>query len=126
MATKKQKRLEMQRRRAEFEADVKAEGLKAQELDKARRAAEQERMWEDAHKVHMKRNRFHDKCKHCAAIKARQALDKLAKAASKAKEPKVLSEEEARRMDEESTERVKGVLQEMGALKPANKEPANA
>lgn len=82
MATKKQKRLEMQRRRAEFEAEVRADGLKALEEDRARRAARTERMWDEAHKVHTKRNRPHQECPRCNAIKARQATEKIAKAAA--------------------------------------------
>jgi len=84
MATKKQKREAALARRAEFEAEVRADGLKAQAADRAKRKAEEERMWDDAHKVHLKRNRFHDKCPNCARVKAQQALDRLAKAANRA------------------------------------------
>jgi hypothetical protein len=81
MATKKQKREMMQRRRAEFEAEIRETGLAAQKADRERRKAEEARMWDDAHKVHLKRNRFHDKCPNCAKVKAQQAMEKLAKAA---------------------------------------------
>lgn len=96
MATKKQKRAAALARRAEFEAEVKAEGLKAQASDRARRKAEEARMWDDAHKVHLKRNRFHDKCPNCAKVKAKQALEKIAKAAElkKAGDPNLLTEGE--------------------------------
>lgn len=82
MATKKQKHAQALARRAEFEAEVKAEGLKALAADREKRKAEEAKAWEDAHKVHLKRNRFHDKCPNCAAAKARQALEKIAKAAA--------------------------------------------
>lgn len=86
MATKKQKREAALARRAAFEAEVRAEGLEAQRKDRERRAAETQRMWDDAHKVHLKRNRFHDKCPNCARVKAQQAIDKLTKAVVKSRE----------------------------------------
>lgn len=86
MATKKQKRAAALARRAEFEAEVRADGLKAQAADQARRKIEEERRLEEAHKVHLKRNRFHDKCERCNKIKAQQAIDRLAKAVAKGRE----------------------------------------
>lgn len=86
MATKKQKREAALARRAEFEAEVRAEGLRAQAADQARRKVETERKQEEAHKVHLKRNRFHDECERCAKVKAQQAIDRLAKAAAKNRE----------------------------------------
>lgn len=129
MATKKQKRERGLAKRAEFEAEVRADGLKAQAADRERRKAEEARMWDDAHKTHLKRNRFHDKCPNCAKVKAKQALDKIAKAAElkKAGVSDVdnihLTEDEALVMDQESTERIKGILQEMGALHKADNTP---
>lgn len=82
MATKKQKHALMLEKRAAREAAVREVGLKSLEAAKEQRKVEEARMWEDAHKVHLKRNRFHDKCEHCAKTKARQAVEKLAKAAS--------------------------------------------
>jgi len=86
MASKKEKHARMLEKRAAREAAVREVGLKALEVDRAKRKAEEARMWEDAHKTHLKRNRFHDKCEHCAKIKAQQAIDKLAKATAKARE----------------------------------------
>lgn len=86
MASKKEKHARMLEKRAAREAAVAEVGRKALEVDRARRQAEEARQWEEAHKVHLKRNRFHDKCEHCAKVKAQQAIDRLAKAAAKARE----------------------------------------
>lgn len=82
MASKKVKHERMLEKRAAREAAVREIGLKALEADRARRKAEEARMWDDAHKVHLKRNRFHEKCPNCAKVKAQQAIDKLARAAA--------------------------------------------
>lgn len=83
MASKKEKHARMLEKRAAREAAVAEVGRKALEADRARRKAEEVRMWDDAHKVHLKRNRFHEKCPNCAKVKAQQAIDRLAKAAAK-------------------------------------------
>lgn len=80
MASKKEKHARMLEKRAAREAAVAEVGRKALEADRARRKAEEVRMWDDAHKVHLKRNRFHEKCPNCAKVKAQQAIDRLAKA----------------------------------------------
>lgn len=86
MASKKEKHARMLEKRAAREAAVAEVGRKALEADRARRKAEEVRMWDDAHKVHLKRNRFHEKCPNCAKVKAQQAIDKLAKAVAKSRE----------------------------------------
>lgn len=48
MATKKQKRQAMQEQRAQFEEDLRQEGLKAQQRDREIRAAKKERAASDA------------------------------------------------------------------------------
>lgn len=134
MASKKEKHARMLEKRAAREAAVAEVGRKALEADRAQRKLEEARMWEDAHKVHLKRNRFHDKCEHCSKLKAQQAIDRLAKATAKAtakarenytpdpdgKHPgvtgNILTEDEARAMDQESAARVKGVMQELGLV----------
>jgi hypothetical protein len=130
MATKKQKHAMMLEKRAAREAAAAEIGRKALEADRARRAAEEARKWEDAHKTHLKRNRFHPECEHCNKIKAQQAIDKLAKASAKAAKAEIiideaLTDEEARRMDEESIERVKGVMRELG-FSPEDQEKVSA
>lgn len=88
MASRKEKHARMLEKRAAREASVREIGLKALEADRKKREAEEARMWEDAHKVHLKRNRFHEKCEHCHKIQAKMAVDKLAKAAAKKAEAK--------------------------------------
>lgn len=142
MASRKEKHARMLEKRAAREAAVREIGLKALEIDREQRKIEEARMWEDAHKIHLKRNRFHDKCEHCNKIKAGQAIEKLAKAAAKAREtsapvnpagslapwfsaadghqgdntPIDLTRKTDEEIDRESNDRIKGVLQEMGAL----------
>lgn len=145
MASRKEKHARMLEKRAAREASVREIGLKALEIDREQRKIEEARMWEDAHKIHLKRNRFHDKCEHCNKIKAGQAIEKLAKAAAKAREnytpgadgkhvgappvlfshadghqgdntPIDLTRKTDEQIDQESADRIKGVLQEMGAL----------
>jgi hypothetical protein len=86
MASRKEKHARMLAKREEREAAIREIGQKALEVDRRKRASEKAREMEEAHQVHLKRNRFHNECEHCDKVKAQQAIDRLAKAAAKRNE----------------------------------------
>ena len=68
MATRKETRERVRRKREEYMALYRAEGLRALQKDKARRFREKLKEWEKVHNE--KHFKFVDECPHCLVVRS--------------------------------------------------------